>query len=42
MIRVLEEEQCAELIVEQWREVLLKQPWAPQFRLRVRDHTGEI
>mmetsp|Transcript_14610 Transcript_14610/g.34351 ORF Transcript_14610/g.34351 Transcript_14610/m.34351 type:complete len:479 (+) Transcript_14610:177-1613(+) len=38
--RLLTQDECDDLILEQWKKILWKQPWLPVHKLRVQDEIG--
>ena len=42
VIKILDDSLCKELVLEQWRNILLKQPWKEEYRIRVRGKNGCI
>lgn len=40
LVSVIDSGTCAELIAEQWREILLKQQWSEMYKLKVKGAGG--
>lgn len=40
IVRLLTEEQCDALILEQWQRVILQQPWKEGIKIQIRDEHG--